>query len=283
MNNRLINLNPQNLDEDALVEPIWVEKKIIPKEISPFKLYVATPCHSEVSLHYVQSLLDLSRLCHMNKIHVEFCILKSSLVTQGRNLCVSGFLESKCTHMLFIDSDISIGAKTILKMLQAQKELISVPYPLKAFLWDKGFDEIVQGNIKKPEDLQQIFNSYPMKVADKNDILLKDGIIEITHAPTGCMLINRSVFNKLIEKYPEREIKQNTVINSKLVLKKHMWNFFDTLHDPKEKTYLGEDFAFCKLWKDIGGKCYAYILDEITHVGEHQYTGKFVDELILDK
>ena len=59
MNNRLINLNPQNLDEDALVEPIWVEKKIIPKEISPFKLYVATPCHSEVSLHYVQSLLDL--------------------------------------------------------------------------------------------------------------------------------------------------------------------------------------------------------------------------------
>ena len=283
MNNRLINLNPQNLDEDALVEPIWVERKIIPKEISPFKLYVATPCHSEVSLHYVQSLLDLSRLCHMNKIHVEFCILKSSLVTQGRNLCVSGFLESKCTHMLFIDSDISIGAKTILKMLQAQKELISVPYPLKAFLWDKGFDEIVQGNIKKPEDLQQIFNSYPMKVADKNDILLKDGIIEITHAPTGCMLINRSVFDKLIEKYPEREIKQNTVINSKLVLKKHMWNFFDTLHDPKGKTYLGEDFAFCKLWKDIGGKCYAYILDEITHVGEHQYTGKFVDELILDK
>ena len=283
MNNRLINLNPQNLDEDALVEPIWVEKKIVPKEISPFKLYVATPCHSEVSLHYVQSLLDLSRLCHMNKIHVEFCILKSSLVTQGRNLCVSGFLESKCTHMLFIDSDISIGAKTILKMLQAQKELISVPYPLKAFLWDKGFDEIAQGNVKKPKDLEQIFNSYPMKVADKNDILLKDGIIEITHAPTGCMLINRSVFDKLIEKYPEREIKQNTVINSKLVLKKHMWNFFDTLHDPKEKTYLGEDFAFCKLWKDIGGKCYAYILDEITHVGEHQYTGKFVDELILDK
>ena len=185
--------------------------------------------------------------------------------------------------MLFIDSDISIGAKTILKMLQAQKELISVPYPLKAFLWDKGFDEIAQGNVKKPKDLEQIFNSYPMKVADKNDILLKDGIIEITHAPTGCMLINRSVFDKLIEKYPEREIKQNTVINSKLVLKKHMWNFFDTLHDPKEKTYLGEDFAFCKLWKDIGGKCYAYILDEITHVGEHQYTGKFVDELILDK
>ena len=271
----------QNLDEDELIKPIWVDKK--PKGISPYRLFVATPCHSEVSLHYVQSLLDISRLCHSNKIHVEFCILKSSLVTQGRNLCVSGFLESDCTHMLFIDSDINVQAKTIMKMLQAEKDLISVPYPLKAFLWDKGLDEIKQGNIKKPKDLEQIFNSYPMKVMDKNDVKLTDGIIEITHAPTGCMLIKRSVFDKLIDKYPEREIRQNTVINSKLVLKKHMWNYFDTLHDPIEKTYLGEDFAFCKLWKDVGGKCYAYILDEIVHVGEHQYKGKFVDELILHK
>ena len=271
----------QNLDEDELIKPIWVDKK--PKGISPYRLFVATPCHSEVSLHYVQSLLDISRLCHSNKIHVEFCILKSSLVTQGRNLCVSGFLESDCTHMLFIDSDINVQAKTIMKMLQAEKDLISVPYPLKAFLWDKGLDEIKQGKIKKPKDLEQIFNSYPMKVMDKNDVKLTDGIIEITHAPTGCMLIKRSVFDKLIDKYPEREIRQNTVINSKLVLRKHMWNFFDTLHDPIEKTYLGEDFAFCKLWKDIGGKCYAYILDEIIYVGEHQYKGKFVDELILHK
>ena len=58
--------------------------------------------------------------------------------------------------MLFIDSDISIGAKTILKMLQAQKELISVPYPLKAFLWDKGFDEIAQGNVKKPKSTAKV-------------------------------------------------------------------------------------------------------------------------------
>jgi hypothetical protein len=58
-----------------------------------------------------------------------------------------------------------------------------------------------------------------------------------------------------------------------------MWNFFDCIHDPETKTYLGEDFSFCKLWKDIGGKCHAYITDKIVHVGEHQYEGRFVDEL----
>ena len=65
--------------------------------------------------------------------------------------------------------------------------------------------------------------------------------------------------------------------------KPHMWNFFDTIHDPETKTYLGEDFSFCKLWKDIGGKCHAYIGDTIVHVGEHQYEGRFADELKLTK
>jgi len=60
-----------------------------------------------------------------------------------------------------------------------------------------------------------------------------------------------------------------------------MWNFFDTEFDPEKHTYLGEDFAFCKRWKDIGGTCHAWIMDYITHVGEHQYTGRFADELIL--
>jgi hypothetical protein len=62
-----------------------------------------------------------------------------------------------------------------------------------------------------------------------------------------------------------------------------MWNFFDTIHDPKTKTYLGEDFSFCKLWTEIGGKCHAFIDDPIAHIGEHQYEGRFADELILPK
>ena len=116
-----------------------------------------------------------------------------------------------------------------------------------------------------------------------NDIKVNKGIIEVTDSPTGCMLIKREVIEKMIEKYPEKQIVQKTVINGKYVDKPNMWNFFDTLHDPKEKTYNGEDFAFCKLWRDIGGKCYAYINDAIVHVGEHQYQGKFHDELISAK
>lgn len=271
----------QNLKDGDTEQIIWKDKPMSDKE-KPH-LYVGTPCHSEVSLHYVEALLNLNSECFHRKVKANYSIIKSSLVTQGRNLCVSGFLESDATHLLFIDSDISFNPKTIFKMLDADKDVISIPYPLKAFLWDKGFEDIKKGLITTPEQLSQCFNSYPMRVEDDTDIRVSDGVIEVTHSPTGAMLIKRSVFDKLIKAYPNKIIKQNTVINSKLVEKKNMWNFFDTIHDPVEKTYLGEDFGFCKLWKDIGGKCHAYIKDEITHVGEHSYSGKFIDELILKK
>tara|TARA_R100001460_G_scaffold6401_2_gene16854 strand:- start:3047 stop:3922 length:876 start_codon:yes stop_codon:yes gene_type:complete len=267
-------------DYEKAVEPLWVEE---PEDYKNFQLFVATPVHSEVSIHYTQALIEFQQLCFKKKLKVSFHLIKSSLVTQGRNLSVAGFLESKATHLLFIDSDIYFQGKSIFSMLKADKHIISVPYPLKTLMWEKAFQKMQEGRIKSADDIRRALHTYPMKVPDANNINLNKGIMEVTDSPTGCMLIKREVIEKMIEKYPDKEIVQKTVINGKYVNKPNMWNFFDTLHDPKEKTYNGEDFAFCKLWRDIGGKCYAFVNDAIVHVGEHQYQGKFYDELIARK
>ena len=250
---------------------------------SPHRIMVCTPCHSDVTMHYTQALLELQQLCIKNRIQITFTLLKSSLVTQGRNLCVSSFLESSCTHMLFIDSDIYFRADSILKMLEKDKELISIPYPLKTMMWDKLYEKFNDGQVKNASDLSRFLNTYPMRVENSNDIKLDNGVMEVTHSPTGCMLIKRTVFDKMIEAYPDKGIVQKTVINGEYIDRPHMWNFFDTIHDTETKIFLGEDFSFCKLWKDIGGKCYAYVNDPIIHVGEHQYEGCFLDELKLAK
>tara|TARA_A100001201_G_scaffold68511_1_gene63354 strand:+ start:979 stop:1854 length:876 start_codon:yes stop_codon:yes gene_type:complete len=267
-------------DYEKAVEPLWVEE---PEDYKNIQLFVATPVHSEVSIHYTQALIEFQQMCFKKKLKVSFHLIKSSLVTQGRNLSVAGFLESKATHLLFIDSDIYFQGKSIFSMLKADKHIISVPYPLKTLMWDKAFQKMQEGRIKSADDIRRALHTYPMKVPDVNNINLNKGVMEVTDSPTGCMLIKREVIEKMIEKYPDKEIVQKTVINGKYVNKPNMWNFFDTLHDPKEKTYNGEDFAFCKLWRDIGGKCYAYVNDAIVHVGEHQYQGKFYDELIARK
>ena len=274
-----VNIETQS-DYQKATEPLWLEKV---DEFKNIELFVATPVHSEVSIHYTQALIEFQQMCFKKKLKVSFHLIKSSLVTQGRNLSVAGFLESKATHLLFIDSDIYFQGKSIFSMLKADKHIISVPYPLKTLMWDKAFQKMREGRIKSADDIRRALHTYPMKVPDVNNINLDKGVMEVTDSPTGCMLIKREVIEKMIEKYPDKEIVQKTVINGKYVNKPNMWNFFDTLHDPKEKTYNGEDFAFCKLWRDIGGKCYAYVNDAIVHVGEHQYQGKFYDELIARK
>ena len=100
-------------------EPIWFNKEKTTDESnsgvtninlgrSPHKIMVCTPVHSDVSMHYCQAVLKMQQECMRRNILISFTLMKSSLVTQGRNLCVAEFLnhEDNYTHLLFIDSDI---------------------------------------------------------------------------------------------------------------------------------------------------------------------------------
>ena len=257
-------------------KPIWIKKK---KE-KTVGLFVATPVHSDVSMHYTQTMLELQKECIKRNIRVMFQLMKSSLVTQGRNLCVSGFLQSDYTHLLFVDSDIAFDVDSIFTMLDKDKEIISQPYPIKTAKWETLVKKYEAGFIKKPKDCQLHINQYPVLLKDEeDDINYEDGVVEVTHAPTGCMLIKRIVFDKLLNAYPNMDIKQKTVIDGEFKDRPHFYAFFDTYYDTKSKRYFGEDFAFCRLWKNIGGKLYCYIMDYITHVGEFQYTGRLYDEM----
>ena len=248
-----------------------------------YKIMVCTPCHSDVSMHYTQAVLKFQQECLINNILVSFTILKSSLVTQGRNLCVSEFInhKDKYDYLLFIDSDIDFQFSTIMKMIEKDKDIIACPYPMKTIDQDKIWKAITEKYemIRNKRDVVKSGYMYPIKVPDKNKISVDDDIMEATHVPTGCMLIKRHVLTKMIENHPELEIFQPTIINGKETKKENFYNLFDTLHDSDTKRYYGEDFGFCQRWTDMGGKIFAYVTDYITHVGEHSYCGRFLDEL----
>ena len=109
-------------------KPLWF-KKPLPKlelgSVKPYSIFLATPVHSECSIHYTQALLEFQRDCFINNVKVEFQLFKSSLITQGRNLCVSAFMQSKMTHLLFVDADIDFQGKSIFTMIEKDKDVIS--------------------------------------------------------------------------------------------------------------------------------------------------------------
>ena len=103
------------------------------------KLFVGTPVHSDVSIHYMQSMLKFQAECLSRSIHITIDMMKSSLVTQGRNTLVSHFLSDDYTHLLFIDSDILFYPNSIFKMIDKDVEVCSIPYPMKVINWNKVF------------------------------------------------------------------------------------------------------------------------------------------------
>jgi len=269
-------------------KPIWVNKQPVTTTTSNKPIiFVATPVHSECSIHYTQSLLLFQQNCIMNGIMVSFSLLKSSLVTQGRNLCVNAFMEesqkANYTHMLFIDSDIEFNFSTIMKLIQADKDVIAAPYPLKTLDWDKIKARMDSNKNMDAETLSKQGYTWPIKLEGKESISVVGGVAEVTHAPTGCMLIKKSVFDTMIDKFPNLKISQPTIVNGKCIEKEFMYNFFDCYHDPENKKYYGEDFGFCKRWSEIGGKCHILVDDYISHIGEYKYTGRLMDDLQFKK
>jgi hypothetical protein len=252
-------------------KPIWMNKKTEVPNVSTLpSIFVATPVHSECSIHYTQALLAFQQKCMSNGILVSFTLLKSSLVTQGRNLCVNTFMEESIkhpySHMLFIDSDIEFSFETIMKLIAADKDIVAAPYPLKDLDWEKIAKRIKHKNITDGNTMSKQGFTWPLKLEGKNEVTVIGGVAEVTHAPTGCMLIKKQVFEKMIKELPELKINQPTVINGKMVEKEFMYNFFDCYHEPETKKYYGEDFGFCKRWAEIGGKCHILVDEYITHI-----------------
>ena len=193
-----------------------------------YSIMVCTPCHSDVSMHYTQAVLKFQQQCLMHNIMVSFTMLKSSLVTQGRNLCVSAFFEEKVKHdfLLFIDSDIDFEFGTIMKMVKADKDIIAYPYPLKDINWEKIQKKIEHRNVTDPKEYSRFGYTWPIKIENRDSFEVFDEVAEVTHAPTGCMLIKRSVFETMMEKLPHLKISQPTIVNGKTYDKPYFYNFF---------------------------------------------------------
>ena len=88
--------------------------------------------------------------------------------------------------------------------------------------------------LKDADHLSKLGFTFPIKMKDPKKFNVEEGLVEVTHAPTGCMLIKRGVIEKMIKAHPELEIYQPTFINGKETKKPNMYNLFECLHDPKK-------------------------------------------------
>jgi len=99
-------------------------------------LYILTPCFGSVCfVNFVHCLLLTFELFKKYNfpIHIEFC-KSDSLVSRARNNLIARAMNNiSCTHMMFIDNDITWDPMDILKLVLHDKLLCGGVYPLKYY------------------------------------------------------------------------------------------------------------------------------------------------------
>jgi len=229
------------------------------EKIKP-SVFIAMPCYDSVKINTMLSIFQLIQHLGTSKVEVGINTMKSPLIHQARNYLTSVFLTTEYTHLLFIDSDVEFQPEAGLRMLVADKDIITTPY-----------------RAKNPDIAT---HTYTVKFPDPKVIpILPGGLVEIEAGPTGLMLIKRTVFEKIIKNRPDLKIKNSVNQALKETEKSHSlyYNFFDFAFE--DGYTWGEDVSFCKLARKEGFKLYANTESPTAHRGEYAWVGKFGDSL----
>ena len=220
-------------------------------------VYIAMPCYDSVKINTMLSVIKLVQQLSKSGIKVGINTMKSPLIHQARNYLTSVFLTTEYQYLLFIDSDVEFEPESIVRMLVAKKEIVCTPYRVKAEQLDK---HIYTVEFKNP----------------KNIPIQPGGLVEIEAGPTGLMLIDRTVFEKIMKKYPYLKIKNKAVPNAGAT-HKFYYNFFD--FGFKDGYAMGEDVSFCRLARKNNFKIYANSESLTKHHGSYAWEGKFGESL----
>lgn len=195
----------------------------------------------------------------------------NGLIGDVRAKFVARFLADKeFTHLMMIDDDVSWLQGSIRGLLAAEEEFICGLYPRRS--------DPLTFNFRADYDGKD-------GVLNVNDKGLIEGIWAV---PAGFMLLSRAACEKMVAAYPHLIFESEKVqdVNGKYVGGYTAHALFDPYFlsqgEGRPPVKLGEDYAFCQRWKDIGGKIYVDPAVIMGHTGRKTFLGKLGDVFIAD-
>lgn len=204
------------------------------------KILIATPAYDgKVNAQYSIALAETCSMLNSQGIAVDLFIPSSgSLLCAERNRILKKFVESDCTHILCIDSDLGWPALAVDAMIKHDVDFVCGVYParkVKTFLFRPSVNE--------------------------NGTLVTNGVnlVKMEAVPAGFMFIRKEVIQKLIELNPDRYFRPkdpnapdgHALFNTEMI----------------DGEFWGEDFVFCRLVRQAGFDIWADPAIQFDHDG----------------
>jgi|WetSurSiteA1Bulk_404760.scaffolds.fasta_scaffold00135_10 hypothetical protein len=241
----------------------------ISKMLKDRQAMIATPMYGSICRgEYTHSMLKLA--CYYSHYGGNFCAsfeLDDCNITKGRNTLVVKFMESNCTHLLFIDGDILFEPKDVMDLLflcdpESDKDVVVGVCPKRSINW-KTLSKAVENGVPE-EELKMFTGDYAIKHLPGVDKVSAKEPFEIMCGGTGFMMIQRRVIEKYCEEHPEKGYF-------------HMggWipNIFETGIHEESQEFISSDYVFCRKMRELGFKVWACPWLNLGHCASYVYNG----------
>lgn len=210
------------------------------------KLFIGLPVYNQMHSETVQCLnrIMIDPPC---SFHVGMNI-GDSLVSRSRNTLTADFLDSDCTDLLWIDSDLVFSGEQVARIASHDVDVAGGFYPKKQEGSLQWVCNCLDGDPGKPDPITKLQR--------------------VKYIGTGFMRVRRRVFEMMIEDYG----KDIGFISDGTQRKE--WDFWSVgVHKFKDgsRRYLSEDWMFCQRWLDMGHQVYADCGIVLRHIGQAVY------------
>lgn len=229
----------------------------------------------------VGSLMALVEVLRESGIGSRFvCIEAADLIYSRSTMATLVAQRSDFSHLLFIDDDMTFSPDAVLAMLRADKPLIGCICPKRSFNYDKFYAAAREG---KPQEIALAESlEFVTKMLPDMRIEIREGLCPVGGIGMAVTLIRRDALLTMIEK---EAVTARTVAGGRDFLgNDRLYNFFEQIFDESVDALLSEDLSFCQRWRvQCGGEIWALVDQDIGHIGQHVYKGKYLDLLRTGK
>ncbi len=204
------------------------------------KLMISTPAYSgKVNAGFAVSLAETATLLASKGVSIDLHIPTSgSLIAAERNRIVKKFMQSDCSHLLCIDSDLAWPAAAVEGMLKHNVDFVGGCYPAR---------------------LEKTFLFRPCLNEDGTLVTNGISLIKMEYIPAGFLLMRRCVIDKMQAVHKDRYYKPKGGPGE------DGYALFNTeLYDGE---FWGEDYVFCRLVREAGFDVWVDPMIQFNHDG----------------
>lgn len=212
------------------------------------KCFIAQPIYGAVDAqHHLCTLKLIEAVSRGALAGAMLPRLGDSAVCRARNWLTRKFLESDCTHILFIDSDLVFSLEQAQRIMAHQELVVGGLYQKK----QEGQPELV-------------INTYP----DPKPVT-DSGLMEVRYIGAGFLRIARSVFERMIAAW-EEELWYNPDYEP-AATEYDFWHMGVYKYPDGKRRWLSEDWWFCQKCLDLGIRVWADMHILMRHSGTALY------------